>query len=317
MSDARTIFTKQFKEEMKKKHLSYRGLAEALGRPVEWLVTVVVGNLALSESEAKTLWEKASFSPRDEKFISALTKLPEAALDGIRRSRDPVIYRLYEVLSLYGGVVRELLNEKGNYSVDETGFTLLKFFEEDGRVNTVWSAKLQPVNEPKHIPQQSEIRHGAFAGVKAKKLEKNLTWEAIAAGIGRSKEWLLAALLNRMLFHEDEAKKLCSLLDLDSEAYMKNLLAPPERGCSIYKHIYMPQNQIDDNDRNPNPDEDPLICSLYKAVDTYATAIKEMIMEDFGDGIMSAVNFEFRVDITDDDRIKMSWSGKFLPYKSY
>uniref|UniRef100_A0A0N5AI22 Cyanate_lyase domain-containing protein n=1 Tax=Syphacia muris TaxID=451379 RepID=A0A0N5AI22_9BILA len=292
MSDARTIFTKQFKEEMKKKHLSYRGLAEALGRPVEWLVTVVVGNLALSESEAKTLWEKASFSPRDEKFISALTKLPEAALDGIRRSRDPVIYRLYEVLSLYGGVVRELLNEK----VDETGFTLLKFFEEDGRVNTVWSAKLQPVNEPKHIPQQSEIRHGAFAGVKAKKLEKNLTWEAIAAGIGRSKEWLLAALLNRMLFHEDEAKKLCSLLDLDSEAYMKNLLAPPERGCSIYKHIYMPQNQ---------------------AVDTYATAIKEMIMEDFGDGIMSAVNFEFRVDITDDDRIKMSWSGKFLPYKSY
>lgn len=97
MSDARKLFAEHLKEEMRKKNLSYRGLAAALNKPVEWLVTVVAGNLAMSELEAKTLCEKVEFTPRDILNISALTKPSPVAFMKARTSGDPVIYRLYEV----------------------------------------------------------------------------------------------------------------------------------------------------------------------------------------------------------------------------
>jgi cyanate lyase len=65
---------------------------------------------------------------------------------------------------------------------------------------------------------------------------------------------------------------------------------------------------------------DPLIYRWYEIVAIYGTTIKELIHEEFGDGIMSAIDFSMDVSREVDpkgDRVKVTMSGKFLPYKTY
>ena len=65
---------------------------------------------------------------------------------------------------------------------------------------------------------------------------------------------------------------------------------------------------------------DPLIYRWYEIVSVYGTTIKELIHEEFGDGIMSAIDFDFdfeRQANPKGDRVKITMSGKFLPYKYY
>ena len=65
---------------------------------------------------------------------------------------------------------------------------------------------------------------------------------------------------------------------------------------------------------------DPLIYRWYELVNVYGTTLKELIHEEFGDGIMSAIDFEMdlaREENDKGDRVKVVMSGKFLPYKTY
>ena len=65
---------------------------------------------------------------------------------------------------------------------------------------------------------------------------------------------------------------------------------------------------------------DPLIYRFYELISVYGTTWKEMIQEEFGDGIMSAIDFDMTMDRQPDpkgDRVKITMSGKFLPYKRY
>ena len=65
---------------------------------------------------------------------------------------------------------------------------------------------------------------------------------------------------------------------------------------------------------------DPLIYRLYELVSVYGTTFKELIHEEFGDGIMSAIDFEMKLERLADpkgDRVRITMSGKYLPYKSY
>jgi len=65
---------------------------------------------------------------------------------------------------------------------------------------------------------------------------------------------------------------------------------------------------------------DPLIYRWYEIVSVYGTTIKELIHEEFGDGIMSAIDFSMDIQREADpkgDRVQVVLSGKFLPYKSY
>jgi len=65
---------------------------------------------------------------------------------------------------------------------------------------------------------------------------------------------------------------------------------------------------------------DPLIYRLYEIVNVYGTTIKELIHEEFGDGIMSAIDFsmDIRREANEKgDRVRVEMSGKFLPYKTY
>ena len=65
---------------------------------------------------------------------------------------------------------------------------------------------------------------------------------------------------------------------------------------------------------------DPLIYRFYEITQVFGTTLKALIEEEFGDGIMSAIDFELSVDRVPDpkgDRVKVTFNGKFLPYRKY
>ncbi len=139
--------------------------------------------------------------------------------------------------------------------------------------------------------------------IVSQKISKGLSWKAIAAGIGESSEILyMAALLGQMTLTADEAAKAAALLDLTAEE-AKLLTVPPYRGSLMEL-----------------PPTDPLIYRFYELIQVYGTTWKELIHEEFGDGIMSAIDFNMSIEREPDpkgDRVKIAMSGKFLPYKRY
>jgi cyanate lyase len=130
-----------------------------------------------------------------------------------------------------------------------------------------------------------------------------LSWREIAKAIGPGSPVLYtAALLGQMTLTRLEAENASKLLGLnESETTM--LTEPPNRGSLTTL-----------------PPTDPLIYRFYELVQTYGTTWKALIEEEFGDGIMSAIDFEMQIDRLPDpkgDRVKIGMSGKFLPYRRY
>ncbi|QNT77530.1 cyanase [Entomobacter blattae] len=135
------------------------------------------------------------------------------------------------------------------------------------------------------------------------KLEKKLRWEDLAVVCkGSSKEFVTAALLGQHPLSEEAAKAVGKKLGLmDFEIQL--LQTCPYRG--EYDGV------------TPT---DPTIYRLYEALSLYGSTIKELIHEEFGDGIMSAVDFYFSVNRENDskgDRVSIQFSGKFLPYRKF
>ena len=132
---------------------------------------------------------------------------------------------------------------------------------------------------------------------------KELSWEEITKKIGGASPILVtAALLGQMSLSPAQAKKAGAALGL-SAAEQKLLSEGPYRGS-------LP----------PGPPTDPLIYRFYELVQVYGTTWKELIQEEFGDGIMSAIDFDMSLDRQPDpkgDRVKIAMTGKFLPYKRY
>ena len=134
------------------------------------------------------------------------------------------------------------------------------------------------------------------------KLKKGLKWADIAHEVGHSKEWTTAAMLGQMTLSRDEAVKVGALLNLPEEA-IALLQVVPYKG-SLPAAI----------------PTDPLIYRFYELISVYGTSIKELIHEEFGDGIMSAIDFSMDIQREADpkgDRVKIVLNGKFLPYKTY
>jgi cyanate lyase len=139
--------------------------------------------------------------------------------------------------------------------------------------------------------------------IQSRKRAKKLTWKQIAAAVGKASPIVTtAALLGQMRLDDDEAAKAVELLELGDEA--RQLLTEiPYRGS-------LP----------PGPPTDPLIYRFYELVQVYGTTWKALIQEEFGDGIMSAIDFDMQIERQPDpkgDRVKITMSGKFLPYKKY
>ena len=139
--------------------------------------------------------------------------------------------------------------------------------------------------------------------VLAAKRAKDLTWKAIVAEIGGGTAvYLVAALLGQIKLRPEQADRATKLFDLgeDEKLLMQEV---PYRGS-------LP---------NAVP-TDPLIYRFYELVQVYGTTWKELIQEEFGDGIMSAIDFDMTIERQPDpkgDRVKLTLSGKFLPYKEY
>ncbi len=134
------------------------------------------------------------------------------------------------------------------------------------------------------------------------KVQKGITWISVAKKLGLSKEWVTAACLGQMTLTKEQAEKVGKVFGLPVEA-VKLLQAVPYKG-SLPTAI----------------PADPLIYRWYEIVNVYGTTIKELIHEEFGDGIMSAIDFKMDIVREPDprgDRVVVTLNGKFLPYKTY
>ena len=131
---------------------------------------------------------------------------------------------------------------------------------------------------------------------------KKLTFAAIGKGIGRSEVWVSALFYGQARATAAEAGKIVTMLGLgrNRKEVMSFLVAFPDKGLG------------------PVVPTDPLIYRLYEIMQVYGYPFKAIVHEKFGDGIMSAIDFTMDVEKEKDpkgDRIKVTMSGKFLPYK--
>jgi cyanate lyase len=136
----------------------------------------------------------------------------------------------------------------------------------------------------------------------AAKVNKGLKWEQVAEAVGMSKEWTTAGCLGQMTFDKTQAEVVGKLFGLPDEAIAWLQIVPYKGSLPTAVPT------------------DPLIYRWYEMVNVYGTTIKELIHEEFGDGIMSAIDFSMDIQRQSDpkgDRVNVVLSGKFLPYKSY
>ena len=134
------------------------------------------------------------------------------------------------------------------------------------------------------------------------KVAKGIQWADVATKVGLSKEWVTAACLGQMTLDAEQAQVVGEIFGLDAEE-QKWLQVVPYKG-SLPTAV----------------PTDPLIYRWYEIVNVYGTTIKELIHEEFGDGIMSAIDFKMDIVREADpkgDRVNVVLSGKFLPYKTY
>ncbi|WTX00679.1 cyanase [Streptomycetaceae bacterium NBC_01309] len=139
----------------------------------------------------------------------------------------------------------------------------------------------------------------AAALVVAARIRRGLTWAKIAEELDAPLVWTTAALLGQHPMTADQAARACALLGLEDEV-AESLRLQPSRGSA------------------PEVMSDPTVYRFVEALSVYGPALKELIHEEFGDGIMSAINFQ--VDISrrpdpDGDRVVVTFDGKFLDYK--
>ncbi|MGY8992001.1 MAG: cyanase [Rhodospirillales bacterium] len=138
--------------------------------------------------------------------------------------------------------------------------------------------------------------------IVAAKIHSGIKWSEIAEAVGQSKEWTTAALMGQVSMTKEEATNAGKMLNL-SEDDVTLLQVVPSRG-SLTEDV----------------PKDPLIYRFYEVVHVYGTTIKALIEEEFGDGIMSAIDFTMDIDRKADpngDRVVVTLNGKFLPYKKY
>jgi len=145
-------------------------------------------------------------------------------------------------------------------------------------------------------------RAEATTQILAAKKAKGLTFEAIAAAVGRHKVWVTAALFGQATMSAEEAMMTAQVLGLGPEV-AEALQEIPSKG-SLDSSVPV----------------DPLIYRFHEITQVYGTTIKALIHEMFGDGIMSAIDFEMDIRKEEDpkgDRVVVTYNGKFVPYKKW
>ena len=145
-------------------------------------------------------------------------------------------------------------------------------------------------------------REEATQKILEAKQKMGFTFETLAQQVGRHKVWTTAALLGQAQMSAEEAEKVVTLLQLEPEVAIA-LQEFPMKG-SLEQAVPV----------------DPLIYRFHEITQVYGTTIKALIHEMFGDGIMSAIDFEMEIERVPDpkgDRVKITYNGKFLPYRKW
>jgi len=133
------------------------------------------------------------------------------------------------------------------------------------------------------------------------KKQKGLTFADLGKTVGRDEVWIAALFYRQASASQEEAMKLASVLDLGTDV-AEALTEFPTKGLG------------------PVVPTDPLVYRFYEIMQVYGMPLKAVIHEKFGDGIMSAIDFTLGVDKEQDpkgDRVRITMSGKFLPYKKW
>ena len=134
------------------------------------------------------------------------------------------------------------------------------------------------------------------------KTAKGLSLQEIADKLGHHVVWTTAAIMGQATMDAGEAQALASLLELGDDVAQALQQCPTKGSLDA-----------------PVP-VDPLIYRLHEITQVYGTSIKAVIHEKFGDGIMSAIDFDIdirRVPDPKGDRVQLVYTGKFLPYKKW
>jgi len=139
--------------------------------------------------------------------------------------------------------------------------------------------------------------------VTTARIRQGLTWEKLAEGLGTPLVWTTAALLGVHPMTEEQAAAACHLLGLDDDTT-----------ASVAEALQRQPTRV----RDDAVLTDPTIYRFVEAISVYGPALKELIHEEFGDGIMSAINFQIDVSRRphpDGDRVVVTFDGKFLDYR--
>jgi cyanate lyase len=168
----------------------------------------------------------------------------------------------------------------------------------DAVVHAVSSGGLNmPHSNVSKTPRQTLTEH-----VLQAKTAKNLTWSALAEDTGLSVVYVTAALLGQHPLPHAVAEVVAERLGLDAHAVVE-LQTIPLRGNA------------------EDVSNDPTIYRFHEMVQVYGTTLKALVHEQFGDGIISAINFKLDIKKVDDpeggSRAVITLDGKFLPYKPF
>lgn len=143
-------------------------------------------------------------------------------------------------------------------------------------------------------------KQDAVEQVREAKARTGITWAKLAEAVGAPVAWTTAALLGQHPMTAQQASAACAALGLGEDVELA-LRGQPYRGSL--------------GARVPT---DPTMYRIYEALQVYGPTIKELIHEEFGDGIMSAINFKVEVSRREDprgDRVVITLDGKFLAYE--
>jgi cyanate lyase len=149
------------------------------------------------------------------------------------------------------------------------------------------------------VPLPMLGRREAAAAALAAKHRHQVPWSTIAKTLDRSLVWSTSAVLGQQPLTTEQARAVGSLLHLDGEV-VDALQLPPVRSADT----------VDTTE--------PVVYRLQEMVQVYGATLAELIREEFGDGVMSAVDFELsfeRREDPDGDRVRLVLDGKFLPYR--
>jgi cyanate lyase len=148
---------------------------------------------------------------------------------------------------------------------------------------------------------ETMTREEVTAAIRSAKAAINVSWQEIAKAVGRSPVWTTSACLGQNSMPAEQAERLVAFLGLP-EVASQALQECPSKGRVL------------------DVPKDPLLYRFHEINLVYGETIKALINEQFGDGIMSAIDFTMDIDKVEDpkgDRVKITMCGKFLAYKQW